>query len=75
MASLFQGDPAAAHTEYSCTHCSEPLYSAQPMSVPDCPARALRRCDQVCRPDEGCSSLIGAAMHVGCALLAARKAC
>jgi hypothetical protein len=69
MIKLALGQPAAAHFDRSCKRCGMPLYSQQPMAVERCTARELRGCRRICRPDESCATVIGEALHVGCAVL------
>jgi hypothetical protein len=50
-----------------CSFCSQPLFSEQPMSVPDCADRNAHGCGPECRPVGPCPPLTGDVQHVGCA--------
>ena len=69
MRKLAHGHPDTAHTQRLCKRCRTPLYSHQPMAVEHCSSRELRGCGRICRPDEGCATTTGDALHVGCAVL------
>jgi hypothetical protein len=69
MIRLAYGQPATAHSDRSCNRCGKPLYSQQPIAVERCTARELRGCQRICRPDESCATVLGEALHVGCAVL------